>query len=113
MASLIVMRRRIYEILNDPRPDDTVGRLVSFALLEPDIVKLDMELVRRVHLEPTKQALVRTMVTMCRELGITVTAEGIECVEERDELVKAGCDLLQGYLFARPLTGDQVSVAGW
>lgn len=33
MASLIVMRRRIYEILNDPRPDDTVGRLVSFALL--------------------------------------------------------------------------------
>jgi EAL domain-containing protein (putative c-di-GMP-specific phosphodiesterase class I) len=76
--------------------------LASFALLEPEVVKLDMSLVRDLHLSLTKQKLVRTMITMCRELGITITAEGIETVEERDALLEAGCDLMQGYLFARP-----------
>jgi EAL domain-containing protein (putative c-di-GMP-specific phosphodiesterase class I) len=99
-ARVARLRDRGFRIAVDDLGAGYAG-LVSFALLEPDIVKLDMELVRHVHLEPTKQALVRTMVTMCRELGITVTAEGIETVEERDELIKAGCDLLQGYLFGR------------
>lgn len=76
--------------------------LTSFALLEPDIVKLDMALVRDLHREPIKQTLVRTIVSMCSELGILVTSEGIEVPEERAELERAGCDLMQGYLFARP-----------
>jgi EAL domain-containing protein (putative c-di-GMP-specific phosphodiesterase class I) len=76
--------------------------LTSFALLEPDFVKLDMALVRDLHREPTKQTLVRTVVSMCKELGIVVIAEGIEASDERDELARAGCDLMQGYLFARP-----------
>jgi EAL domain-containing protein (putative c-di-GMP-specific phosphodiesterase class I) len=76
--------------------------LTSFTLLEPDIVKLDMALVRDIHREPRKQTLVRTMISMCKELGITVTSEGIETPEERDELARGGCDLMQGYLFARP-----------
>ena len=75
--------------------------LTSFALLEPDVVKLDMALVRDLHMEPTKRTLVR-MIAMSRELGIIVTGEGIERVEERDELARAGCDLMQGYLFAKP-----------
>src|SRR5450432_1609063 len=76
--------------------------LTSFTLLEPDVVKLDMALVRDVHLEPTKHTLVRTMITMCNELGMTVTAEGIENAEERHAVERAGCDLMQGYLFAKP-----------
>jgi EAL domain-containing protein (putative c-di-GMP-specific phosphodiesterase class I)/ActR/RegA family two-component response regulator len=76
--------------------------LTSFALLEPDIVKLDMALVRDLHKEPTKQTLVRTMITMSKELGILVTGEGVENTEEREALARAGCDLMQGYLFARP-----------
>jgi EAL domain-containing protein (putative c-di-GMP-specific phosphodiesterase class I) len=76
--------------------------LTSFALLDPDVVKLDMALVRDLHTEPTKRTLVRTMIAMSKELGIVVTGEGIETVEERDELALAGCDLMQGYLFARP-----------
>jgi EAL domain-containing protein (putative c-di-GMP-specific phosphodiesterase class I) len=76
--------------------------LTSFTLLEPDIVKLDMALVRDLHREPKKQTLVRTMIAMCKELGIIVTGEGIETPEERDELARSGCDLMQGYLFARP-----------
>jgi EAL domain-containing protein (putative c-di-GMP-specific phosphodiesterase class I) len=78
--------------------------LTSLALLEPDVVKLDMALVRGIDREPTKQTLVRTMISMCNELGIIVIAEGIETTGERDELVRAGCDLMQGYLFARPGT---------
>ncbi|MGH7440537.1 MAG: EAL domain-containing protein [Polyangiaceae bacterium] len=82
--------------------------LTSFALLEPNVVKLDMALVRNLHREPMKQALVRTMIAMCGELGMVVTGEGIETPEERDELARAGCDLMQGYLFARP--GDAFPV---
>jgi EAL domain-containing protein (putative c-di-GMP-specific phosphodiesterase class I) len=76
--------------------------LTSFAQLEPEVVKLDMSLVRGVHAQPTKLTLVRTMVAMCRELGMQVVAEGIETAEERDAMVNLGCDLLQGNLFARP-----------
>jgi len=76
--------------------------LTSFAQLEPEVVKLDMSLVRNVHLEPTKQTLVRTMISMCHELGMQVVAEGIETAEERDAIVAAGCDLMQGYFFAKP-----------
>jgi EAL domain-containing protein (putative c-di-GMP-specific phosphodiesterase class I) len=76
--------------------------LTSFTLLEPDVVKLDMALVRDVHREPKKLTVIKTMITMCKELGIIVTAEGIEVPEERDELARAGCDLMQGYLFAKP-----------
>jgi EAL domain-containing protein (putative c-di-GMP-specific phosphodiesterase class I) len=82
--------------------------LTSFTLLEPDIVKLDMALVRDVHKEPKKLTVVKTMITMCKELGIVVTSEGIEVPEERDELARAGCDLMQGYLFAKP--GDAFPV---
>lgn len=76
--------------------------LTSFAQLEPEVVKLDMSLVRDVHTQPTKQTLVRTMISMCKELGMKVVAEGIEIPEERDVIVAAGCDLMQGCLFARP-----------
>lgn len=76
--------------------------LTSFAHLEPEVVKLDMSLVRDVHAQPTKLTLVRTMIAMCHELGMKVVAEGIETPEERDAIVEAGCDLMQGYLFAKP-----------
>jgi EAL domain-containing protein (putative c-di-GMP-specific phosphodiesterase class I)/ActR/RegA family two-component response regulator len=85
--------------------------LTSFTLLEPDVVKLDMALVRNIHREPKKQTVVRTMITMCKELGIVVTSEGIEVPEERDELERAGCDLMQGYLFAKP--GDAFPVSAF
>jgi EAL domain-containing protein (putative c-di-GMP-specific phosphodiesterase class I) len=76
--------------------------LTSFAHLEPEFVKLDMSLVRDVHQNAVKQKLVRSMARLCKDMGITVVAEGIEVVEERDSVVDLGCDLLQGYLLARP-----------
>lgn len=76
--------------------------LNSWAQLEPDLVKLDMTLVRDIHLTPTKRALVRAMIDVCRELGVELIAEGIETAEERDTLRALRCPLMQGYLFARP-----------
>jgi EAL domain-containing protein (putative c-di-GMP-specific phosphodiesterase class I) len=76
--------------------------LTSFALLEPDIVKIDMSLVRDVESSTVKQRIILSITRLCREMGIEVVGEGVETVAERDILVHLGCDLLQGYLFAKP-----------
>jgi EAL domain-containing protein (putative c-di-GMP-specific phosphodiesterase class I) len=76
--------------------------LTSFAQLEPEVVKVDMSLVRGLDRSPTKQKLLGSIVGLCRELEIQIIAEGIETPEERDALVRLGGDLCQGYLFARP-----------
>lgn len=76
--------------------------LSSFAQLEPDVVKLDMALIRDVHKSLTKQKLIRSMTGLCEEMGLEVVAEGVENAQERDVLVELGCDLFQGFFFARP-----------
>ena len=79
--------------------------LSSFALLEPDIVKVDMSLVRGIHASPMKQKLFQSFTTLCRDLDVELVAEGVEVAEERDCLNRLGGDLYQGYLFARPARG--------
>lgn len=76
--------------------------LSSFAQLEPEVVKLDMSLVRDIHLHPTKRTLVRSMVALCADLNLLLVVEGVETAAEREALVAIGCELMQGYLFARP-----------
>jgi len=76
--------------------------LTSFAILEPDFVKIDMSLVRDIDQSPIKRRLVRSMTELCRDIGISVVAEGIETTGERAALIDLGCDLLQGFLLARP-----------
>jgi EAL domain-containing protein (putative c-di-GMP-specific phosphodiesterase class I) len=98
---LVALRRLGFRIALDDLGAGYAG-LSSFALLEPEIVKLDMTLVRNLGTDATKRTLVRTMTSMCKELGMLVVAEGIETDTERDELERAGCDLMQGYLFAEP-----------
>ncbi|HEY8944125.1 MAG TPA: EAL domain-containing protein, partial [Polyangiaceae bacterium] len=51
---------------------------------------------------PVKRKLVASMTTLCKDMGLLVVAEGIETTSERDVLIELGCDLLQGFLFARP-----------
>ncbi len=76
--------------------------LTSFAHLEPDVVKVDMSLIRGIDRSPMKQKLLGSIVDLCRDLGIEIIAEGVETPAERDALVLVGGDLCQGYLFARP-----------
>jgi EAL domain-containing protein (putative c-di-GMP-specific phosphodiesterase class I) len=79
--------------------------LTSFTQLEPKIAKLDMSLVRGVDADSRRQAIIGSMKKLCDELGMLVVAEGVETAAERDVLADLGCDLLQGYLFARPGRG--------
>jgi EAL domain-containing protein (putative c-di-GMP-specific phosphodiesterase class I) len=95
------MRELGYRIALDDLGAGYAG-LTSFTALEPDVVKLDMTLVRDVDTQLIKRKLIASMVGLCKELGIRVVAEGVETPGERDVLVDLGCDLLQGYLFGRP-----------
>jgi len=65
-------------------------------------VKLDMSLVRDAHRSHTKLRLIGSMLELGRELGFDTIAEGVERVAEYRALVDVGCELFQGYLFARP-----------
>jgi EAL domain-containing protein (putative c-di-GMP-specific phosphodiesterase class I)/CheY-like chemotaxis protein len=77
--------------------------LTTFTQLDPDFVKLDRALVSGVDGSRRKRSVVRSMLRLCGdELGIQVVGEGVETTDERDALGLDGCQLLQGYLFARP-----------
>jgi EAL domain-containing protein (putative c-di-GMP-specific phosphodiesterase class I) len=100
-ARLAQLRTLGYRIAVDDLGAGYAG-LASFAHLEPEVVKVDMSLVRGLDSSPMKQKLFRSIVVLCTELGIQMIAEGIETENERDVLVRLGGDLCQGYLFARP-----------
>ena len=79
--------------------------LSSLLQLDPEVVKLDMGLVRGVDSDRARQRVIGSMVRLCNELKMATVIEGVQTVAERDTLVGLGCDLLQGYLFARPDRG--------
>jgi EAL domain-containing protein (putative c-di-GMP-specific phosphodiesterase class I) len=70
---------------------------------QPDIIKLDMELVRHIDHSPARQAIVRGVSRICEELGIKIIGEGVETLDECLCLQDMGVSLMQGYLFAKPL----------
>jgi EAL domain-containing protein (putative c-di-GMP-specific phosphodiesterase class I) len=76
--------------------------LNMLADFQPDVVKLDMGLVRNLHADRVRRAITRSIVSLCQELSISVIAEGIECLDEALALRDLGVRLFQGYLFARP-----------
>jgi EAL domain-containing protein (putative c-di-GMP-specific phosphodiesterase class I) len=80
--------------------------LSSFQKLGPDIVKLDISLVRDVDSFAAKASLIKSMIALCtQDLGMRVVCEGVETEGERDVLQSLGADLQQGYLFGMPVRG--------
>lgn len=77
--------------------------LTLLANFQPDLIKIDMELVRNVDQSKSRQAIVVGLVRICRDMGVKVIAEGVETAAERDFLSDAGIRLMQGYLFSRPV----------
>ncbi len=69
---------------------------------QPDIVKLDMSLIRDIDSVPVKRSIVRHMVRLLDERGIVSLAEGVETDEELSTLKTLGVTLIQGFLIARP-----------
>ena len=101
VGRISVLRYQGFRIAIDDLGAGYAG-LASFAALEPDIVKLDMSLIRNVHQSPVRQRLIESMTSLCKEMKIQVVAEGVETSDELACVRRAGCDLLQGYLFAKP-----------
>ena len=71
-------------------------------------IKIDRTFVANVGASGFDQAIVRCIITLGRDLGIRITAEGIETVEQLRFLRDLGCDCGQGYLFGRPMHPDDV-----
>lgn len=69
---------------------------------QPDILKIDMDLSRRIDLSPTRRAIVQSILHVCRQLDIAVIAEGVETEAEFRVLREIGVTHIQGFLFARP-----------
>lgn len=72
------------------------------ARFQPDLVKLDMDLIRGIDTDTIKQKIVHHTLAMLNDLGVTVVCEGIETVGELESLTDLGVNLIQGYYIARP-----------
>ena len=72
------------------------------ASFQPDLIKLDMALIRGLDGSARRRTIVGALVTMGAQLGVCVIAEGIETPEELSALRQIGVRYVQGYLFARP-----------
>ena len=72
------------------------------AMFQPDMIKLDMDLVRGLDASLPRRLIVDAVVKMCATLGVTVIAEGIETEGELAALRALGVRYIQGYYFARP-----------
>jgi len=85
--------------------DDTGAGYASFAhvlRLRPELIKLDLELVRDVHIDPARQAMARAVVSYATEMGVDVVAEGIEHEAEAEVVAALGARFGQGFHLGRP-----------
>jgi EAL domain-containing protein (putative c-di-GMP-specific phosphodiesterase class I) len=90
--------------------------IVSLLRLKPKRLKIDKQLVLPILHSPQERALVRSIIDIARSLGVETVAEGVETFEHASLLEDLGCDLLQGYAFARALPFDDFTLRaqeGW
>lgn len=85
------------------------ARFLELADLPPDFIKLDMALIRDLHLNGSRQNLVRAITRASEDLGVQVIAEGIETQEEADVCRTLGCHFGQGYLFSPPKAASAIN----
>jgi len=71
-------------------------------------LKIDKSFVGRMTEAKDNSEIVRTIITLARNLGLEVVAEGVETEHQNKQLKALGCDFGQGYLFSRPLDGEAV-----
>ena len=72
-------------------------------------IKLDRAFIRDVLTSRSNAAIVQGIITMAHHMGLVVVAEGIEERAQQEDLVKRECDLLQGYLFAKPMPWEALT----
>lgn len=87
--------------------------LSSLIVLEPEIVKLDMSLIRGIEGDPVRSRIVESISKLCRELNMKTVAEGIETTGELGRVLELGCDYMQGYWFGYPAERIEPSPKKW
>jgi diguanylate cyclase (GGDEF)-like protein/PAS domain S-box-containing protein len=70
-------------------------------------LKIDRSFVIELGIDPASDAIVAAVIELARAIGLSVVAEGVETEEQRQGLLRLGCTFGQGYLFGRPVLGDQ------
>jgi len=75
---------------------------VALIFLSPNLVKIDMSIVRDIDKDVDKQNILQNLLSYTKKRNIIVLAEGVETVEEVETLVAFGVDLFQGFYFAKP-----------
>ncbi len=81
--------------------------LEAFAASSFDALKVDQSFVRDVTVNPRHRAIVKTIIGFAKDLGLLLTAEGIETEEQRQLLLELGCEFGQGMLFSSAVPGEQ------
>lgn len=84
------------------------SNLESLKNLTVDQIKIDRTFVRNLMTEVGDRAIVKSIIALGRSLRLQVVAEGVESEEQERLLREFGCDLVQGYLYARPLSAGEV-----
>ncbi len=106
-AAMAILREQLRERQVELAYDDFgagQARLVELAEVPPDYIKLDIALIRDIdQAAKAKRDMVAMLSQYAKELGIQVVAEGISSRGEADFCQRIGCDLLQGYLFGKPV----------
>ena len=72
-----------------------------------DYLKIDQSFVRMLGTDNNDRALCEAIIVMAHKLGLGVIAEGVETEEERQWLIDAGCDSMQGFLISEPVTPER------
>ena len=84
--------------------------LAALRRLPAQELKIDRSFVTDIEASEAARAIVRAVVQLARALNLKVVAEGVENEAQRDLLVRLGCNELQGYLFARPMSARAIAI---
>ena len=86
--------------------------LAQLRTLPIDVMKVDRAFVKDLETDAAAVAIVRTIVTLARALGLHIVAEGIETPAQAALLAGIGCDQFQGFLYSKPVPPDQCAALG-
>ncbi len=68
-----------------------------------DVLKIDMSFIRKLDQNPKNATIIQMIINICKEIGAVSVAEGVETQRQYEFLKEAGCDVIQGYYFSKPL----------
>lgn len=85
-----------------------LSSLGSFESLAFHTVKIDKSLIDAISVKSEKKEIIQSFISLMHQLGIMVIAEGVETEEQLEYLCDSSCDMIQGYLWGKPMEQDQM-----